>query len=82
MVRVEPVALALQLYRPGATMLVPFYSLAASVPFSTSGVSPTQIAALRRSDDRFKVRAGAHGDRKSTRLNSSHSQQSRMPSSA
>ena len=26
--------------------------------------------------------AGAYGDRKSTRLNSSHSQQSRMPSSA
>ena len=31
---------------------------------------------------RFEQVAGLNGDRKSTRLNSSHSQQSRMPSSA
>ena len=30
----------------------------------------------------YKIKAGIEADRKSTRLNSSHSQQSRMPSSA
>ena len=38
--------------------------------------------ALRDERDRLQKAAGVVGDRKSTRLNSSHSQQSRMPSSA
>ena len=36
----------------------------------------------RRIDNQLRGRSGRQGDRKSTRLNSSHSSQSRMPSSA
>ena len=44
-----------------------------------SGVSKPSVSKYVREHDMEKV---AHGDRKSTRLNSSHSRKSRMPSSA
>ena len=42
---------------------------------------PIRYVKVAGSDERFVI-CGAQKDRKSTRLNSSHSQQSRMPSSA
>ena len=41
-----------------------------------------EVLLIQRKNDPFKEQWALPGDRKSTRLNSSHSQQSRMPSSA
>ena len=45
---------------------------------ASAGLAPRDAAAARNCE----CRQNHHPDRKSTRLNSSHSQQSRMPSSA
>ena len=44
--------------------------------------NPAQIKQLRRTIARMKTELRQREDRKSTRLNSSHDRQSRMPSSA
>ena len=48
-----------------------------SAAFTVSGDTASNSAAIE-----FPTATASFGDRKSTRLNSSHSQQSRMPSSA
>ena len=47
-----------------------------------AAVSPSPATPRKGRSDKGKARGPQSADRKSTRLNSSHSQQSRMPSSA
>ena len=63
----------------------------ANIDLHNHVVPPTIIDAIRKNPERFhtsiddrdgKTYFNVHGDRKSTRLNSSHVSESRMPSSA
>ena len=58
------------------------YALSAAAVQPPPTATVDLLATLERQNPKSKYLAEAYGDRKSTRLNSSHSDRSRMPSSA